>query len=506
MAFQEVIGLKLSCSDIPLECGLGTQVKVLIINEGAQRFTQVGQTELRTGKSPAFEELVSVVFSLELNQRLKFCLYQGEKEVGGVETGFRDLVMSSGQLYLPLDSADGNWEADDSPLLGINVTESEQVINGTVIQLRANHLNVDEVINPAPYFVLNRIQSSIDSFPTLLYRSELVPNSTHPKWNQFTVPTSALTTIKPSILEIAVYHFIHNKAEDYLVGKFTITFFQLLNGSLGNKFMLHGSNGKKKENVYVEVVQFGSVPKIPTFISAIRIGLKLHFSMAIDFTANNGGQNDPQSLHFVHPHHHNMYSQAIHEVGVEICKIDKLQRISVFGFGAKVPPKFEYSPLFPLTGDMNNTIIRGLDNVMTGYRRAVMSVLPYAPTEYVSPIHHIVKMAKAAVKTGTSLYFVLVIFTNGALKNHKESMDVIVNSSHLPISIVFVAIGNEHHPIGQGDHSKITRLIDPTAKSTENVPLKRQNVVYTEFKQGKAFARESLKEVNLQGTQWLLTK
>ncbi|CAD5226608.1 unnamed protein product [Bursaphelenchus xylophilus] len=504
MSFEDIIGLKLSCSDLPVVCTSGSQIRIFAMIDGEnQRFTQIGQTELLTSRNPSFKDIVPVVFVLEQNQVLKFSLFLGEKEIGSVETGLKELVMNSPQLYLPMNSTGDQWDPDDSPLLGIEVEESEQALNGTKIQLKACHLQADEVINAAPYFTLSRIHSSIEEFPTLLYRSEAMNNTTNPKWTEFVVPTKALTSLTPSVLEIAVYHFINNKSEDYLIGKFTITFFQLLNGSLGNKFMLHSQNGKKRENVYVEVVKFESVPKITTFVGAIRAGLKLHFTVAIDFTANNGGQNEPDSLHFVHPHYQNFYSQALYEMSTKICQIDKLQRLSLLGFGAKIPPRFEFSPLFSLTGDLNNSIVRGTDNIMNAYRRTVMSVQPYAPTNYVAPIHHIIKMAKVAKKTGTKLYFVVIILTNGAIKNSKESMDMIVSSSHLPISIVFVAIGNEKHPIGAGDHTRITSFIDPTAKSSENVPLKRQNVIYHEFKTGKPFAGKCLKEVNLQGTQWL---
>lgn len=162
----------------------------------------------------------------------------------------------------------------------------------------------------------------------------------------------------------------------------------------------------------------------------------------------------------------------------------------------------EFQQVFSLTGDLNNSTVRGPLAVMDAYKRTAMSVLPYAPTDYAAVIHNVVKMAKAAAKTNMNLYFVLVILTNGCIKQYKDSLDQIVQSSELPISILFAAVGNSQYPIGAGDHSRISRFIDPTSKASDNRPLKRQNVCYTEVKQGKPFARSLLRDIPFHCTQF----
>lgn len=91
--------------------------------------------------------------------------------------------------------------------------------------------------------------------------------------------------------------------------------------------------------------------------------LQLHFTVAIDFTAKNGGQNDPNALHYVHPHQRSIYMEALSSICSAITKFDKcvqavsptiilvvfrLNRLSLVGFGAKVSPSFEMSNLFAL--------------------------------------------------------------------------------------------------------------------------------------------------------------
>lgn len=50
--------------------------------------------------------------------------------------------------------------------------------------------------------------------------------------------------------------------------------------------------------------------------------MKLHFTIAIDFTAKNGGPNDPTSLHFVHPNIQSPYFEALKDVSQAICPYD----------------------------------------------------------------------------------------------------------------------------------------------------------------------------------------
>ena len=65
--------------------------------------------------------------------------------------------------------------------------------------------------------------------------------------------------------------------------------------------------------------------------------------------------------------------------------------MSLLGFGAKTPPDFEMSQCFALNGDLNNPYIRGFSEAVDLYKRASMSVLQYAPTEYSNVINYVAK-------------------------------------------------------------------------------------------------------------------
>lgn len=50
--------------------------------------------------------------------------------------------------------------------------------------------------------------------------------------------------------------------------------------------------------------------------------MKLHFTIAIDFTAKNGGINDPTSLHYAHPNVQNPFIEALKDIAEAVCPFD----------------------------------------------------------------------------------------------------------------------------------------------------------------------------------------
>lgn len=76
--------------------------------------------------------------------------------------------------------------------------------------------------------------------------------------------------------------------------------------------------------------------------------LQLEFGVCIDFTASNGPVHSSQSLHYLAGRTPNQYELAITSV-LEICQhYNHTKEFDAMGFGAKIPPNFQVSHLFPL--------------------------------------------------------------------------------------------------------------------------------------------------------------
>lgn len=76
--------------------------------------------------------------------------------------------------------------------------------------------------------------------------------------------------------------------------------------------------------------------------------LQLEFAVAIDFTSSNGPVHSMNSLHYINSYAPNQYEMATQSV-MEICeKYNRTKYFEATGFGAKIPPHFQVSHLFPL--------------------------------------------------------------------------------------------------------------------------------------------------------------
>jgi Copine len=98
---------------------------------------------------------------------------------------------------------------------------------------------------------------------------------------------------------------------------------------------------------YIHVIE----PLKPKFIDYLRSGWTLNLSIGIDYTASNGKQDDPDSLHFMGPS--NQYESVITTLGEIIEQYDDDKLLPVFGFGG-VPSYMGISTVnhcFPLTGN-----------------------------------------------------------------------------------------------------------------------------------------------------------
>lgn len=171
--------------------------------------------------------------------------------------------------------------------------------------------------------------------------------------------------------------------------------------------------------------------------------------VCIDFTGSNGVPKYPSSLHYLNPSGElNQYQKAL----VSVCDVllcydwDKL--IPTYGFGAKVKypgydPKI-VSHFFPLNGNPNNPVGYGVEGVFGCYNQGLQNVELGGPTYF----NDLIKNANEFTKRNNSVdpynYTVMVILTDGAIHDMEETIELIIEGSSLPLSIIIVGVGNEN--------------------------------------------------------------
>jgi len=165
-------------------------------------------------------------------------------------------------------------------------------------------------------------------------------------------------------------------------------------------------------------------------------------STAIDFTASNGEPSLPNSLHFQFNNGRlNDYEQAIQTVGSILDPYAFERKFALFGFGGI--PRFaggtSVSHCFNLTGT-SDPIAIGFGSMFELYRKALLGTSLSGPTYF----SHVLKVVLDYMKMNMQLpmYHILLILTDGAIHDMRETKDLIVECSNYPLSIIIVGIGN----------------------------------------------------------------
>lgn len=160
------------------------------------------------------------------------------------------------------------------------------------------------------------------------------------------------------------------------LGQTCVTLTELKNAPDNREFPLSNDNkpGQPVGNLSVKRLE---IKKAYSFLDFILNGLKIHCTVAIDFTCNiiqfkniqpnfnvlasNGDPNFTDSLHYIHPTQLNQYEQALYAVVEILQDYDSDKQFPVLGFGAKVPPTGTISHCFYVNLHPDNPFCDGVD-------------------------------------------------------------------------------------------------------------------------------------------------
>ena len=121
--------------------------------------------------------------------------------------------------------------------------------------------------------------------------------------------------------------------------------------------------------------------------------------------------------------------------------------VPVFGFGAK--PRFptmnstSCCHCFPLTANWQDTEVLGLSGIYSLYNQALQNIVFSGPTFFAPCFRKVVEDTKMEMAKNPDNYTFFMLLTDGMLHDMQQTIDVLVEASRLPISIVIVGIGNE---------------------------------------------------------------
>ena len=291
-------------------------------------------------------------------------------------------------------------------------------------------------------------------------------------------------------------------------GKFTLS--QLQTKTLNNQLteiLLYNTN---QENKGLVKIQYYIKNKFSFVDKLTKNKMQINLEIAIDYTKSNKPPNDPRSNHYLNGRDLNDYEKAIKACCEVLAPYDADQLFPVYGFGG-IPSYLNGKP------NNNNKVshcfninfeedaeIHGVDNILKIYRESLNNVVLSGNTKFSFFLKKVISNINKDLKYRKSEnhYYMLLILTDGVVNDLKETIDLIVEASFLPLSIIIVGIGDE-------DFSFMDKLDGDEVPLVNSQGVKRkrdivQFIRFNNFKKNNAinigndFAEEVLKEIPTQ--------
>ena len=333
-------------------------------------------------------------------------------------------------------------------------------------------------------------------------------------------PESNLTNFTTNVIKIESDYLCLNTKDNIYIelysyqnlpiflayGKFNLSKLQAntLNNQLTDVLLYNTNN----ENIGLVKIQYYIKNKSSYVDKLAKNKMQINLEIAIDYTKSNKPPNDPRSNHYINGRDLNDYEKAIKACCEVLAPYDADQLFPVYGFGG-IPlyingrPNNKVSHCFNINFE-EDAEIHGVENILSTYRESLSKVVLSGNTKFSFILKKVISNINKDLKYRKSEnhYYMLLILTDGVVNDLKDTIDLIVEASFLPLSIIIVGIGNE-------DFSFMDKLDGDEVPLVNSQGVKRkrdivQFIRFNNFKKNNAinigndFAEEVLKEIPTQ--------
>lgn len=258
-----------------------------------------------------------------------------------------------------------------------------------------------------------------------------------------------------------ILEFSDHKLGDFGINEVSIDILNINN-------IIDLKNGMK---VQVKVIE----SKNYNFVELLRLGLNINLYIAIDYTASNGEPSDRNSLHYLYSNEPNQYERAIRNCGSICAYYDQDQMFPVLGFGALLQGSNKTNFCFNVNFQ-DNCEIQGIDNVCLAYKNSLTKLRFSGPTNFSPIIKYVTNHLIENLKKNIWSYGILLFITDGQISDMDQTIDEIVESSYLPLSIIIIGVGkSDFH------NMNILDADDEPLMSSYGKKQQRDNVQFVSF-------------------------
>lgn len=477
----------------------------------ATEWKTVNKTEiLRNTVNPSWEKRFRLPYLFEQHQPLRFYLFDVDdfKRERGDFLGTCDVPLATlvreGTCTLPLNDPKGRPRKSGTLLIRTHDENATGQVRLKMSVIGRSLANVEFFGVSDPYFRLD-CHLPDAQFPMTLIRSEYVLNNLNPVWK----PKKAIVQTRGTPwdqvkLNLSVFDW--NKTRQHCkIGEASLNMSQLT-APLTLELKKTNKRGRQKSTGQISI-QDVQLQEMPTFISFIQGGLRLKFTVAVDFTSSNKPVSNVESLHYMgNGNDTSVYYNALRSVGTVISAYIPDGSITALGFGGKLPgmttPSFDFS----LSG-CKDALVTGVEGLLSAYKQALQSVRLSGPTNFAPLIRNATKNCGIdPVSQDNQVFTVLLIVTDGIISDMEETINTIIDASfESPMSIVIVGVGDEDFAamkLLDGD-DKVLRSLDGEREAQHDI------VQFTKFDSSKpleTLAAEVLQEVPQRVVEYMIDR
>ena len=190
-------------------------------------------------------------------------------------------------------------------------------------------------------------------------------------------------------------------------------------------------------NKYLILEDNSEVIKKFTFLDYIKSGVKIALSIGIDFSISKDGSG---TLHSIQGP--NDFEKAIISCANIIGYYDYDQLFPVFGFGAVINSSYSNNPSICFNLNFaDNPDIYTINNVLRAYHDCIQqNKITFSTNSQFAPL--IKKVISRINQRDIFEYHILLILTSGIIDDLQQTIDILIEASLLPLSVIIVGIGN----------------------------------------------------------------
>ena len=152
------------------------------------------------------------------------------------------------------------------------------------------------------------------------------------------------------------------------------------------------------------------------------------------------------------------------------------------------------SHAFALNGNENDPYIHGYEEVINTYKRTLQDITLSGPTLFGDLLRKQIEIIK---NSRDNLYHILLILTDGEVNDYDETVQLLIEASRMPLSILIVGVGFENFKKMEKLDGDQLEILNKRGDSCARDIV--QFVNYRKYKHDLSiFSREALMEIPTQ--------